>query len=304
MLHVLVKDRSKTHDLSLCKACLLANTCNTGSEVNQITGRGRGILSQLIDCRTSRQHGTSQTLGFVFAEHLGEFTDLGDGFIAEIITEGDIDFIGSIDEFLNCSSRGDAESSGIFGQLVELLARCAGIHLLEVFVHALNLLGCLTGIFADVGHLIIHLCIFLYAFLDGEGDAGDGSDGSQSDALHAVEPVCRALDPGLLGNALGSDCLQFCLQLLRLQLHLLELLGTTLHALHLLVQCLDGVLQITDGGGFEVGHGAIDQLHLPLGFLDVYICAVNLLVILLHEGDHLLLALSDALQLRLHQLQL
>ena len=107
-----------------------------------------------------------------------------------------------------------------------------------------------------------------------------------------------------MSYAFGSDCLQFSLQLLRLQLHLLELLGTTLHAMHLLVQCLDGVLQVTDGGGFEVGHGVIDQLHLPLGLLDVHICAVNFLVILLHEGDHLLLALSDAFQLCLHKFQL
>ena len=131
--------------------------------------------------------------------------------------------------------------------MVELLARCAGIHLLEVFVHALNLLGCLTGIFADVGHLIIHLCIHLHALLDGEGDAGDGSDDSQGDALHAVGPVRTALDPGLLSNSLGSDCLQCCLQLLRLQLHLLELLGTTLHAPHLPIECLHGVFEVTDG---------------------------------------------------------
>ena len=115
MLHVLVKDRSETHDLSLCKACLLADTCHTGSEVNEIAGRGRGILSQFIYCRTCCQHGTSQTFGLVFAEHLGEFTDLRDCFIAEVITEGDIDFIGSIYELLNCCSRSDAESSGIFG---------------------------------------------------------------------------------------------------------------------------------------------------------------------------------------------
>lgn len=117
----------------------------------------------------------------------------------------------------------------------------------EVLVHALNLFGCLPGIFSDVGHLIVHLGILLYTLFDGEGDAGDCSDGSKGNALHSVEPVCRALDPGLLSYAFGSDCLQFSLQLLRLQLHLLELLGTTLHAMHLLVQCLDGVLQVTDG---------------------------------------------------------
>ena len=131
--------------------------------------------------------------------------------------------------------------------MVELLARCAGIHLLEVFVHALNLLGCLTGIFADVGHLIIHLCILLHTLFDCEGDAGDGSNSTECKTLHTVEPVCRALNPGLLGYSFGSDRLQFCPQLLRLQLHLLELLGTTLHALHLLVDSLDGVLQVTDG---------------------------------------------------------
>ena len=74
--------------------------------------------------------------------------------------------------------------------------------------------------------------------------------------------------------------------------------------MHLLVKCLDGVLQVTDGGGFEVGHGVIDQLHLTLGLLDVHVGAVYLLVILLHEGDHLLLALTDAIQLCLYQLQL
>ena len=215
-------------------------------------------MSQFVDCRTCRQHGTSQTFGLVFAEHLGEFTDLRDCLIAEVITECDIDFIGTIDELLNCSRRCDAESSGIFGQLVELLSRSSGIHLLEVFVHALDFLGCLSGIFPDVGHLIIHLSILLHTLLDCEGDTGNGSDCTESKTLHAVEPVCRALDPGLLSYAFGSDCLQFCLQLLRLQLHLLELLGTTLHAMHLLVQCLDGVLQVTDGGGFEVGHGVID----------------------------------------------
>ena len=131
--------------------------------------------------------------------------------------------------------------------MVELLSRSSGVHLLEIFVHALDFLGCLTGIFAYVGHLIVHLCILLHALLDGEGDAGDGSDGSQGDALHAVGPVRKALDPGLLSNSLGSDSLQYCLQLLRLQLHLLELLGTTLHALHLLIECLDGVFEVTDG---------------------------------------------------------
>ena len=89
-----------------------------------------------------------------------------------------------------------------------------------------------------------------------------------------------------------------------MSLHLLELLGTTLHALHLLVKCLDGVFKVTDGGGLEVGHGVVDELHLTFGLLDVHVGAVNLLVILLHEGDHLLLTLADALQFCLYQLQL
>ena len=115
LLHVLVENRCETHNLSLCEACLLADTCHTGGEVNEIAGRGRGILSQFIDSRTCRQHGTSQTFGLVFAEHLSELTDLRDGFITEVITEGDIDLIGSVNKIFNCSSRGDAEPAGIFG---------------------------------------------------------------------------------------------------------------------------------------------------------------------------------------------
>ena len=76
LLHVLVENRGEPHNLSLCEACLLADTCHTGGEVYEISCRGRGILSQFIDCRTCRQHGTSQTFGLVFAEHLGEFADL------------------------------------------------------------------------------------------------------------------------------------------------------------------------------------------------------------------------------------
>ena len=238
LLHILVKHRCETHDLGLCKACLLAHASHTCREVNEITcGRG-GVLRQLVDSGTRGKHCATQSLGFVLTEHLGELSDLRYRIFAQVIAQGDIDLVGTIDELLHGCRRCDAQASSILCKLVEFLARRACVYALEVLIHALHLVCSLTCIFADVGHLVIHLGILLHAFLDGEGDAGYGSDEAQDDALHLIEPVGGTTYPRLLRLSLGTHSLQLHTEFLGLLLHLLEGIGASVHATHLLVENL------------------------------------------------------------------
>ena len=121
LLHVLVEGRGKTHYLSLRHVSLSAYTGKIRSEVDDISCIGRGVLCQLVQGRASGEHGAPEAFRLVLAEDLSQFADLVNGTLTEVIPQGYIDLVGSIDKLLDRFLGRDAEPPCSTGKLIQLL---------------------------------------------------------------------------------------------------------------------------------------------------------------------------------------
>ena len=98
---VLIHHGTVAHYLRLCETQLLAEACNACRIVNEETSLCAGVLRQFVDSGTGCQHGATQSHPLILSEGHSQFTYLVYGTIAKIITEGNLDFVGSIYEFEN-----------------------------------------------------------------------------------------------------------------------------------------------------------------------------------------------------------
>ena len=156
LLHVLIEYRAKAHDLRLREPELFADTCHASRELHEVVRLRRGVLRQFVDRRAGGEHRPAQSHALILAERHRQLSDLVHRLVSEVIAQRHADFVRRVDELLDALLGGDAQATCRPGQLVELLARRACVHLLEVLVHLSHLLIRLPGIFSGVRHDILH----------------------------------------------------------------------------------------------------------------------------------------------------
>ena len=175
-LHVFVHGSTKAKDLRLGESGLHTDAGEACSKINQVARLCCRVLRQLVHGRAGGQHGTTEAARLILAEGHGQLADLIHGTLAEVITEGHTYLVGGIDKLQHGTRGSDAQPSRTTRQLVQLLARRAGVQLLEHLVHALHLFDALTGVLPHVVHLLVHLGEGFHAALHHVADAGIGTE--------------------------------------------------------------------------------------------------------------------------------
>lgn len=137
-----------------------AYTAHAARELGQIWRGGGAVLRQFVDHRSDRQQGLLGAEPLFIAENTGQFRQCQGSPFSQII-ERDIDLVGRTHESEYILGRGLAEASGLLGQTVQLLARCPSVDLPELGVERLHVPGLHSGVFPDVGHLLLHRCVGL-----------------------------------------------------------------------------------------------------------------------------------------------
>ena len=115
LVDVVVKERRERDDVRVCKGWVVGERWERGSEVKEIRGRGRRILRELVEWRRCGEDGRWERFGVVLGEDVGEFRDLREGFMGEMMREGEIDFMGWMEELVKWRSGGDGECGGMLG---------------------------------------------------------------------------------------------------------------------------------------------------------------------------------------------
>ena len=175
LLIVLVQCCCEAHYLCLAHVRLLTYARELRRKLHDSLRLCRAALHKFVQCRARGQHSPAQSLGLILAEGNGQFADRVHGSLAQVIAQGHADFIGAIDELFHQLRLRNAQAPGSSGQLVQFFAGRAGVHLLEVLIHALHLLGCLSGVLSDVGHLLLHVGVGRHGLTDGERKSGKGT---------------------------------------------------------------------------------------------------------------------------------
>ena len=143
----------------MCQSRLFTNACHAGRELFEVACTGRRVLREFVDNGGSGQHRLLQSETLVFLEEHGELAHVLNRSVAEVISEGDVDFVGSFYEVKNLLLGGDTEFARVPGKCIELLAGGAGIHLFEAFVEVVDSFCRKPGVLAYLCFRLLHVCI-------------------------------------------------------------------------------------------------------------------------------------------------
>ena len=161
LLHVLVEGRGIAEYLVSRQSGLRGDAAEATHEVDKVVFVGGGGLTQHVDSGADFEHlrlnvarRVGQLLGALLVDSR-QFADGDHGTLAQHVAQGDVDFVGGADESRHGLLAVDAQLAGLVGQLVELLAAGAGVHLGEGGVELLHLLVTEAGGLHHVGVDII-----------------------------------------------------------------------------------------------------------------------------------------------------
>ena len=189
LLHVLVKYRGISQNVTLSNLRLIRCPCHASSKSYQVCFCRTGVLCHLINGATGSQHRPTQPKFLVLTEHLCQLADVLHRIIPQILTQCHINLIGRIDKLQYILLPGNPQTTSITGQSIQLLTHCTGIYFLELFIQSLDFISGHTGVLDNLRFGFLHLRIFIHTFAGSQSYPGKSADNSCPHSRILVNPI-------------------------------------------------------------------------------------------------------------------